>query len=351
MTNSYNKNIHNVNLEYIKPLYSPEKFINMVPVKPEQIHTVYKSRNEIQNIIDGKSEKLLLIVGPCSIHDVQACLEYANNLKNISEKVKDKILIVMRVYFEKPRTTTGWKGFINDPNLNDTFDVHDGLRKARGFLNQVLHIGLPAGTEFLDPFIPQYYADLISWGAIGARTVESQTHRQLSSGLSMPIGFKNGTGGTVQIALDAIVTAQNQHVFLGIDEKGQASVVQTKGNAYGHLILRGGKNGTNYDEKSVKSAVELLNKNNLNSQLIIDCSHGNSNKDFRNQSKVFKSVVNQKINGQKSIFGIMLESHLNEGNQNLTSDTKNLKYGVSITDECIGWDETSELIQWAYNKL
>ena len=351
MTNSYNKNIHNVNLEYIKPLYSPEKFIDMVPVKPEQIHTVYKSRNEIQNIIDGKSEKLLLIVGPCSIHDVQACLEYANKLKDISEKVKDKILIVMRVYFEKPRTTTGWKGFINDPNLNDTFDVHDGLRKARGFLNQVLHIGLPAGTEFLDPFIPQYYADLISWGAIGARTVESQTHRQLSSGLSMPIGFKNGTGGTVQIALDAIVTAQNQHVFLGIDEKGQASVVQTKGNAYGHLILRGGKNGTNYDEKSVKNAVELLNKNNLNSKLIIDCSHGNSNKDFRNQSKVFKSIVNQKINGQKSIFGIMLESHLNEGNQNLTSDTKNLKYGVSITDECIGWDETSELIQWAYNKL
>ena len=351
MTNSYNKNIHNVNLEYIKPLYSPEKFIDMVPVKPEQIHTVYKSRNEIQNNIDGKSEKLLLIVGPCSIHDVQACLEYANKLKNISEKVKDKILIVMRVYFEKPRTTTGWKGFINDPNLNDTFDVHDGLRKARGFLNQVLHIGLPAGTEFLDPFIPQYYADLISWGAIGARTVESQTHRQLSSGLSMPIGFKNGTGGTVQIALDAIVTAQNQHVFLGIDEKGQASVVQTKGNAYGHLILRGGKNGTNYDEKSVKNAVELLNKNNLNSKLIIDCSHGNSNKDFRNQSKVFKSVVNQKINGQKSIFGIMLESHLNEGIQNLTSDTKNLKYGVSITDECIGWDETSELIQWAYNKL
>ncbi|GIT11852.1 MAG: hypothetical protein CM1200mP33_0380 [Chloroflexota bacterium] len=172
MTNSYNKNIHNVNLEYIKPLYSPEKFIDMVPVKPEQIHTVYKSRNEIQNIIDGKSDKLLLIVGPCSIHDVQAFLEYANKLKNISEKEKDKILIVMRVYFEKPRTTTGWKGFINDPNLNDTFDVHDGLRKARGFLNQVLHIGLPAGTEFLDPFIPQYYADLISWGAIGAEQLK-----------------------------------------------------------------------------------------------------------------------------------------------------------------------------------
>ena len=351
MTNSYNKNIHNVNLEYIKPLYSPEKFIDMIPVKPEQIHTVYKSRDEIQNIIDGKSEKLLLIVGPCSIHDVQSCLEYANKLKNISEKVKDKILIIMRVYFEKPRTTTGWKGFINDPNLNDTFDVHDGLRKARGFLNQVLHIGLPAGTEFLDPFIPQYYADLISWGAIGARTVESQTHRQLSSGLSMPIGFKNGTGGTVQIALEAIITAQNQHVFLGIDEKGQASVVKTKGNAYGHLILRGGKNGTNYDEKSINTAVELLNKNNLNSQLIVDCSHGNSNKDHRNQSKVFKSVLNQKINGQKSIFGIMLESHLNPGNQDLSSDTKNLEYGVSITDECIGWDETSELIQWAYNKL
>ncbi len=349
--NEYNENIHNVNLEYIKPLYTPQKFMDMVPVKPEQIHTVFKSRNEIQNIINESSKKIIILVGPCSIHDVQACLEYATKLKKLSQKVEDKIMIVMRTYFEKPRTTTGWKGFINDPNLNDSFDVHEGLRKARGFLNQVLHIGLPTATEFLDPFMPQYYADLISWGAIGARTVESQTHRQLSSGLSMPVGFKNGTGGSIQIAIDAIIAAKNQHVFLGIDEKGQASVVKTSGNPYGHLILRGGKIGPNYDEKSVTSAAERLNNNGLTPKLIIDCSHGNSNKDYKNQSKVFKSVIKQKLNGQNAIFGLMLESHLNSGNQKISSNPNDLQYGVSVTDECVGWDETEDLINWAYNEL
>ena len=349
--NTYNENIHNVNLEYINPLYTPEKFMNMVPVKPEHIHTVFQSRREISNIIDSKSSKFLILVGPCSIHDVQACLEYANKLKDLSNKVEDKIMIVMRTYFEKPRTTTGWKGFINDPNLNDSFDVHQGLEKARGFLNQILHIGLPTATEFLDPFMPQYYGDLISWGAIGARTVESQTHRQLSSGLSMPIGFKNGTGGSVQIAIDAIIAAKNQHVFLGINEKGQTSVVKTSGNQYGHLILRGGKTGTNYDAKSVQSAVDALNNNNLEPKLVIDCSHGNSGKDHRNQSKVFKSIIDQKSNGQNAIFGTMLESHINPGSQSIPSNPKDLKYGVSITDECIGWEETEDLINWAYTQL
>ena len=257
----------------------------------------------------------------------------------------------MRTYFEKPRTTTGWKGFINDPNLNDSFDVHEGLKKARGFLNQILHIGLPTATEFLDPFMPQYYGDLISWGAIGARTVESQTHRQLSSGLSMPIGFKNGTGGSVQIAIDAIIAAKNQHVFLGIDEKGQTSVVKTNGNNYGHLILRGGKTGPNYDSESVKSAVSSLVENELDPKLVIDCSHGNSNKDHRNQSKVFKSIIDQKTSGQNAIFGVMLESHLNPGSQSIPSNPEDLKYGVSVTDECIGWEETENLIKWAYNEL
>ena len=325
--------------------------MDMVPVKPEQIHTVFKSRNEIQNIINESSEKIIILVGPCSIHDVQACLEYANKLKKLSQKVDDKIMIVMRTYFEKPRTTTGWKGFINDPNLNDSFDVHEGLRKARGFLNQVLHIGLPTATEFLDPFMPQYYADLISWGAIGARTVESQTHRQLSSGLSMPVGFKNGTGGSIQIAIDAIIAAKNQHVFLGINEKGQASVVKTSGNPYGHLILRGGKAGPNYDEESVTSAAESLINNGLTPKLIIDCSHGNSNKDYKNQSKVFKSVIKQKLNGQNAIFGLMLESHLNPGSQKISSNPNDLQYGVSVTDQCVGWDETEDLINWAYNEL
>tara|TARA_Y100000814_G_scaffold46308_1_gene28846 strand:+ start:3654 stop:4709 length:1056 start_codon:yes stop_codon:yes gene_type:complete len=351
MMNKYNDNIHNVNLEYIKPLYTPEKFMNMVPVKPEQIHTVFKSRKEIGDIINETSDKFLILVGPCSIHDVQACLEYANKLKTLSDQVNDKIMIVMRTYFEKPRTTTGWKGFINDPNLNDSFDVHEGLKKARGFLNQILHIGLPTATEFLDPFMPQYYGDLISWGAIGARTVESQTHRQLSSGLSMPIGFKNGTGGSVQIAIDAIIAAKNQHVFLGIDEKGQTSVVKTSGNKYGHLILRGGKNGPNYDSKSVESAVNSLIENELDPKLVIDCSHGNSNKDHKNQSKVFKSIIEQKTNGQNAIFGVMLESHLNPGSQSIPSNPEDLKYGVSITDQCIGWDETENLIKWAYNEL
>ena len=325
--------------------------MDMVPVKPEQIHTVFKSRNEIQNIINESSEKIIILVGPCSIHDVQACLEYANKLKKLSRKVDDKIMIVMRTYFEKPRTTTGWKGFINDPNLNDSFDVHEGLRKARGFLNQVLHIGLPTATEFLDPFMPQYYADLISWGAIGARTVESQTHRQLSSGLSMPVGFKNGTGGSIQIAIDAIIAAKNQHVFLGINEKGQASVVKTNGNPYGHLILRGGKAGPNYDKESVTSAAESLINNGLTPKLIIDCSHGNSNKDYKNQSKVFKSVIKQKLNGQNAIFGLMLESHLNPGSQKISSNPNDLQYGVSVTDQCVGWDETEDLINWAYNEL
>ena len=325
--------------------------MDMVPVKPEQIHTVFKSRNEIQNIINESSKKIIILVGPCSIHDVQACLEYANKLKKLSRKVDDKIMIVMRTYFEKPRTTTGWKGFINDPNLNDSFDVHEGLRKARGFLNQVLHIGLPTATEFLDPFMPQYYADLISWGAIGARTVESQTHRQLSSGLSMPVGFKNGTGGSIQIAIDAIIAAKNQHVFLGINEKGQASVVKTNGNPYGHLILRGGKAGPNYDEESVTSAAESLINNGLTPKLIIDCSHGNSNKDYKNQSKVFKSVIKQKLNGQNAIFGLMLESHLNPGSQKISSNPNDLQYGVSVTDQCVGWDETEDLINWAYNEL
>ena len=325
--------------------------MDMVPVKPEQIHTVFKSRNDIQNIINESSEKIIILVGPCSIHDVQACLEYANKLKKLSRKVDDKIMIVMRTYFEKPRTTTGWKGFINDPNLNDSFDVHEGLRKARGFLNQVLHIGLPTATEFLDPFMPQYYADLISWGAIGARTVESQTHRQLSSGLSMPVGFKNGTGGSIQIAIDAIIAAKNQHVFLGINEKGQASVVKTSGNPYGHLILRGGKTGPNYDEESVTSAAESLINNGLTPKLIIDCSHGNSSKDYKNQSKVFKSVIKQKLNGQNAIFGLMLESHLNPGSQKISSNPNDLQYGVSVTDQCVGWDETEDLINWAYNEL
>ena len=343
--------LDNVNVKAQEPLITPGKLKEEIPLSERATQVVEEGRQTINNILDRKDNRVFLVIGPCSIHDVQACLEYANKLKTLSDQVNDKIMIVMRTYFEKPRTTTGWKGFINDPNLNDSFDVHEGLKKARGFLNQILHIGLPTATEFLDPFMPQYYGDLISWGAIGARTVESQTHRQLSSGLSMPIGFKNGTGGSVQIAIDAIIAAKNQHVFLGIDEKGQTSVVKTSGNKYGHLILRGGKTGPNYDSKSVESAVNSLIENELDPKLVIDCSHGNSNKDHKNQSKVFKSIIDQKTNGQNAIFGVMLESHLNPGSQSIPSNPEDLKYGVSITDQCIGWDETENLIKWAYNEL
>ena len=256
----------------------------------------------------------------------------------------------MRVYFEKPRTTVGWKGLINDPNLDGTFDMQTGLTRARGFLIEVLKLGLPAGTEFLDPFTPQYLADLISWGAIGARTTESQTHRQMASGLSMPIGYKNGTGGTLQIAVDAMTAARSPHAFLGIDMDGRASIVNTAGNKAQHLILRGGASRPNYDEESVTMAGSLLEAAGLRPNVVIDCSHANSNKDHNRQPIVFREALRQRNEGNKGLIGVMLESHLNEGNQSL-GDPKDLKYGVSITDACINWETTEELLREAHAAL
>jgi 3-deoxy-7-phosphoheptulonate synthase len=334
----------------LKPLNSPRSFIEAQPVTPEIAKTVIAARTAIENIEQGKDDRVVMLVGPCSIHDEEAGLEYAKRLAVLAEEVKDKIVVVMRVYFEKPRTTVGWKGLINDPNLDGTFDMQTGLTRARAFLIDVLNLGLPAGTEFLDPFTPQYLADLISWGAIGARTTESQTHRQMASGLSMPIGYKNGTGGTLQIAVDAMVAARSPHAFLGIDLDGRASVVNTAGNKAQHLILRGGASGPNYDEESVIMASSLLKGAGLRPNVVIDCSHANSNKDHNRQPIVFRDAIQQRTDGNKGVIGLMLESHLNEGNQSL-GDPADLKYGVSITDACINWETTEELLHEAHANL
>jgi 3-deoxy-7-phosphoheptulonate synthase len=340
----------NIRVTDLQPLSSPRSFIDSQPITPEIAKVVTDARSSIENIEQGRDDRMVMLVGPCSIHDEKAGLEYAKKLAVIAEEVKDKILVVMRVYFEKPRTTVGWKGLINDPNLDGTFDMQAGLTRARAFLLEVLKLGLPAGTEFLDPFTPQYLADLISWGAIGARTTESQTHRQMASGLSMPIGYKNGTGGSLQIAVDAMMAARSPHAFLGIDLDGRASVVNTAGNKAQHLILRGGSTGPNYDDETVAKASSLLEGVGLRPNVVIDCSHANSNKDHNRQPIVFRDAIRQRTVGNKGVIGLMLESHLNEGNQSL-GDPADLKYGVSITDACINWATTQELLHEAHATL
>lgn len=340
----------NVRVTDLQPLSSPRSFIDAQPITPEIAKVVTDARSAIEDIEQGRDDRMVMLVGPCSIHDEKAGLEYAKRLAVLAEEVKDKILVVMRVYFEKPRTTVGWKGLINDPNLDGTFDMPAGLKRARAFLLEVLKLGLPAGTEFLDPFTPQYLADLISWGAIGARTTESQTHRQMASGLSMPIGYKNGTGGSLQIAVDAMMAARSPHAFLGIDLDGRAAVVNTAGNEAQHLILRGGASGPNYDEETVAKAGTLLSSAGLKPNVVIDCSHANSNKDHNRQPIVFRDALRQRSAGNAGVIGVMLESHLNEGNQSL-GDPADLKYGVSITDACINWETTEELLREAHSTL
>jgi 3-deoxy-7-phosphoheptulonate synthase len=340
----------NVRVTDLQPLPSPKSFIDSQPITPELAKIVTDARSAIEDIEQGRDDRMVMLVGPCSIHDEKAGLEYAKKLAVLAEEVKDKILVVMRVYFEKPRTTVGWKGLINDPNLDGTFDMQIGLTRARAFLLEVLGLGLAAGTEFLDPFTPQYLADLISWGAIGARTTESQTHRQMASGLSMPIGYKNGTGGSLQIAVDAMMAARSPHAFLGIDLDGRASVVNTAGNKAQHLILRGGASGPNYDEETVAKAGTLLSGAGLKPNVVIDCSHANSNKDHNRQPIVFRDAIRQRNAGNGGVIGVMLESHLNEGNQSL-GDPADLKYGVSITDACINWETTEELLREAHANL
>jgi 3-deoxy-7-phosphoheptulonate synthase len=342
--------LFNANIENSHVLLTPNEVKAKLPLTPSAERTVLQSREELEQILDFQDRRKFIVVGPCSIHDPKAALEYSEKLKGLAEKVKDKLLLIMRVYFEKPRTTVGWKGLINDPDMDDSFHVEKGLLTARELLLQIAELGLPAGTEALDPIIPQYISELIAWSAIGARTTESQTHREMSSGLSMPVGFKNGTDGNIQVALNALQSAKNPHSFLGINPDGQVSVFQTKGNAYGHVILRGGSQ-PNYDAESVKQVEEKLKAAQLPPRIVIDCSHGNTNKDYKLQSAVFENVIQQIVDGNTSIVGMMLESHLYAGSQPMNCQRDELRYGVSVTDKCIGWEETEAIILAAHTKL
>lgn len=338
------ESVHDVNIESTVPLMTPDDLIAGLSVTAKASKTVVKGRSQISDIIQGKDDRMIVIVGPCSIHDEQSCLEYSERLGYLSNQLKDHLLVVMRVYFEKPRTTLGWKGLIYDPQLDGTFDIESGLRRARGFLLKLGEMGIPAATEFLDPIVPQYLADLVSWAAIGARTVESQIHRQMASGLSMPVGLKNSTDGNSQNAVDALIATQSPHAFFGIDRNGSTSAVLTRGNPDGHVILRGGRNGANFEAKAISKTQTQLAKAGLAPNVMIDCSHANSEKDYRRQANAFMDAVSQRLDGNKGIIGCMLESHLNPGNQTLGSDPSILQYGVSITDACIGWQETESLL-------
>lgn len=331
----------NINISSSKTLILPSEIYDELPASNETLEFVEKSRTSVRNILSGKDQRMVFIVGPCSIHNVEEAKDYATKLLSLAKRVQDKFFIIMRVYFEKPRTTVGWKGLINDPDINESFNVNKGLRMARELLLAINKMGLPCGCEFLDTITPQYISDLITWGAIGARTVESQTHRQLVSGMSMPIGFKNATSGNIQVAKEAILSASMPHCFMGITENAKPAIFTTKGNKDTHIILRGGNDGPNYYEHIVDSINEQ--------RVMIDCSHGNSLKNYKNQHKVFKDVMRQRVEyNNKNIIGMMIESNINEGKQALTSTCENLKYGISVTDSCISIEETYKLLEEAY---
>jgi 3-deoxy-7-phosphoheptulonate synthase len=331
-------------------LITPKKVKAKLPGNKTSYEVVLKGRQELEAILDHRDRRLFVVVGPCSIHDPQAAYEYAVKLKKLAGMVKSTLVLVMRVYFEKPRTTIGWKGLVNDPDMNDSFNIEKGILLARSLLLKFTGMGLPTSTEALDPIIPQYLADLISWSAIGARTTESQTHRELASGLSMPVGFKNATDGSIQVALNGIKAARTSHHFLGIDQNGQTAVFRTTGNPYAHIVLRGGSK-PNYDPDSIAACEKALEAEGLPKNIVVDCSHGNSNKDYRLQPAAFNAVIDQIEKGNDSVMGFMLESNLNEGNQPLQKDRSKLKYGVSITDACINWVTTEELLLSAHQRL
>ena len=340
-------NLH-VNAEQI--LVTPRAFKQALPVSDHHLSVILQSRRIISDIIHRRDHRFLVICGPCSIHDTHAAMEYAQRLKALHDELKDSLYIVMRVYFEKPRTTVGWKGLINDPNLDGTFNIEQGLHKARELLLKLAEMELPVATEALDPISPQYLADLISWSAIGARTTESQTHREMASGLSMPVGFKNGTDGNLGTAINALKAASSGHSFMGINQDGQVAIIKTDGNPDGHVILRGGKQ-PNYDSVNVSLCEEQLKNAGLNPALMIDCSHGNTNKDYTRQPLVASDVISQIMEGNQSIIGIMLESHLYAGNQSADLPVNQMQYGVSITDACIDWDTTESLLRKIADKL
>ncbi len=342
---------HNLHVKEIVRLLSPNELKSHLPSNESVGATVARSRERIIRILRREDPRLLVVIGPCSIHEKKSALEYAERLNALRLEMADRMEIVMRVYFEKPRTTIGWKGLINDPHLDGSQDIETGLKIARELLLQIVGLGLPAATEFLDPIVPQYIAELVSWAAIGARTTESQTHREMASGLSMPVGLKNGTDGSLQVAIDAMGATRHPHSFLGINDDGVTSIVRTTGNPHAHVVLRGGRAKTNYDAESIRQAEEKLISEKLDPVLMVDCSHANSEKKFARQEDVWHSVIRQRVEGTRSLIGLMVESSLFEGNQPIPKNPKELRYGISITDSCIGWETTERMLRWGYETL
>ena len=345
------KKLININVKGSYLLPSPEEIQELLPVPERCLQVVLQARDTVRQILGGEDGRIFVVVGPCSIHDEKAALEYADRLKKLSDQVQATMFLLMRVYFEKPRTTVGWKGFINDPFLDDSFKIEEGIKRARKLLITITKKGVPVATEALDPITPQYLSELISWSAIGARTTESQTHREMASGLSTPVGFKNATDGNIQVAINAMKSALTPHHFLGIDKKGRISVFMTKGNSDIHIVLRGGDQGPNYTPESVKVCEAALRAAGLNLHIMIDCSHGNVNKDYRKQPEVFRSCIDQIMAGDRALVGIMIESHLHPGNQKIPAELSQLQYGVSVTDPCLGWEDTEAMILAGHERL
>jgi len=332
--------LSDLNIDDYQVVVTPTELKKELPLPESVRELVANSRQTVKDILDRKDDRLFAVVGPCSIHDTELALEYGKRLKALADEVSEQVFIIMRVYFEKPRTTVGWKGLINDPHLNGSFEIEDGLRKARKLLIDLSEIGLPLATEALDPISPQYLQDTITWTAIGARTTESQTHREMSSGLSSPVGFKNGTDGSLDVAVNAMKSVVSGHAFLGINPQGQVAITKTKGNQYGHVVLRGGGGKPNYDSVSIALCEQALEKAKLPTNIVVDCSHANSNKDHNVQPLVLDDIAHQIKDGNRSICGVMIESNINEGNQSIPDDLSQLKYGVSVTDACISWEST-----------
>ncbi len=336
--------VDNINIETLETLMTPEMLKKEIPISNSARKTVTQGRKQIEAILNREDDRIFAIVGPCSIHDINAAHDYAKRLRILSERLKDRILLVMRVYFEKPRTTTGWKGLINDPYMDDSFKIVDGLKIGRQLLHDILEMGLPTATEALDPISPQYMQDLIAWSAIGARTTESQTHREMASGLSSPIGFKNGTDGSLKVAINALKSVIKPHRFLGINSEGEVSVITTRGNNNAHIVLRGGGGKPNFDSMNIALCEKQLAGANVPVNIMVDCSHENSNKDHTLQPLVLKNISNQIADGNQSIVGLMIESNINAGNQALSTNPKDMHYGVSVTDACVDWETTENML-------
>jgi 3-deoxy-7-phosphoheptulonate synthase len=343
--------IDDLNIASNEALITPAQLKNELPITAATLKHVRASRQAVYDILDRKDPRLIVVVGPCSIHDTRAAMDYAQRLKVLANEVKESLFVIMRVYFEKPRTSIGWKGLINDPYLDDSFKIEEGLRIGRKLLLEISECGLPTATEALDPISPQYLQDIITWSAIGARTTESQTHRELSSGLSSPVGFKNGTDGGLIVAVNAMQSVSSPHRFLGVNSQGQVSVVTTKGNAYAHVVLRGGSSGPNFDSVHISKAERELAKGGVSTNIMVDCSHANSSKDPSIQPLVLKDITHQILEGNQSIIGVMLESNINHGNQSIPKDLSQLKYGVSVTDACMDWTTTEAAIKGMADKL